>query len=274
MKESTFYFNLGNNNDYQQLFKKQIDFLSCVSNEVKESLSEYSNKKYDIINKDVAIKVDNDDCKNILDIFKHIPSIENDVIVYRGISNITKMEAVKHFPNSFISTSLNQNVAKSFASNDDNVIEIKIPKYSKILPLAILSKFPDELEILLPPKGTYKYNGKVLEYTQDSKYNKKHDKFLNCDIYTSMLTIYISNDIYTKVKNIIPKTGIDIQGKITQYNFNIKGQIFDENNIPFLKELKTLTQEYKDSQVIYKFQTNKNNFIISIIDGKLNKKVS
>lgn len=79
-----------------------------------------------------------------------------DIVVYRGTQNFTSV-----MNNSFISTSLSQEVAEKFMVDDDGkeydccMFTITIPAGTKFVPIINNSYFDDEAEILLPPQSTF-----------------------------------------------------------------------------------------------------------------------
>lgn len=280
--DNILYFNTDSNikikyPKYYNLFKKQIDYLTCVGKNVKSALSKYSYRKYTYYNEQLrANNITDKDINRINRIFKNIPPIEDDIIVYRGITKFDKLAAINNLSKGYVSTSLSKYIADSFAGNNCCLFTIRLPKGSSVLPILSFSKYPTEQEILLPPGGTFTLlNDFNLIYREPDMLKKKNKQFLSsCEIYSSSIDIYVTNDINLFVRPMMNQNGIDIQSKIIHYTCTcMSGLQYKYCNVPYLSILKQLTKLYLDSQAVYTFKTSKNNYTFSIKKGNVTKKI-
>lgn len=145
----------------RNLFQSQIDFLKDIiykKPEIYLSLKAYKSDLFENINNSIRYNdIINDDIKNIINnidyIFKNIPPLEKDIILYRGINDPTYINQ-----NSYISTSLTLNGALNFKYNNCCILKIHIPSGTKIIPLHGIFKDSDfgqldEKEVLLQPNS-------------------------------------------------------------------------------------------------------------------------
>jgi hypothetical protein len=263
--------------EYYQLFKKQIQYLDCIDSKIKIALSKYSHGGYVNINEKLRSgKLDDKDVKRIEHVFKNIPPIEKDVIVYRGINFSTKIDAIDSLSKSYASTSLSKETADSFIKNNCCLFSICIPKGSSVLPMMPFSRYPQEKEILLPTGGTYTPLKDLELVYHESKVFKNKAKVVlkDCELYTSPISIYVTNDIKSLVEPIMYKKGTDMQSKITHYIYSHTiGKQYKQCNVPYLGVLKQMTSLHKHSQAIFTFKTTKYNYTISVKDGKIKKQL-
>jgi hypothetical protein len=261
--------------EYYQLFKKQIQYLDCVDVNIKIALSKYSHGEFVTINQKLrSNKNDDKDIKRINYVFKNIPPIEKDIIVYRGINFATKFEAIDSLSKSYASTSLSKNIAESFIKNNCCLISICIPKGSSILPMMSFSRYPQEKEILLPTGGTFTPIKDLELVYHESKIFKNKSKVVlkDCELYVSPISIYVTNDVKSFVEPIMHKKGIDMQGKLTHYIYShVIGKQYKQCNVPYLGILKQITNLHEHSQAVFTFKTNKCSYTISVKDGKIKK---
>lgn len=131
-------------------------YVNSLNSKLKESLKYYTSDNFSEFNKKIRSNImqspgSSEHYYNILDIFEGGPTVNDNITVYRGMK-----KKFKELENSgFISTSLSKDVAKSFANSHGcclYVISLTPGNYT-ILPLASVSQFPQEDEILLPPGG-------------------------------------------------------------------------------------------------------------------------
>lgn len=263
--------------EYYQLFKKQIQYLDCIDANIKIALSKYSHGEFAIINQKLRSgKIDDKDIKRIDYVFKHIPPIEKDIIVYRGVNFSTKFDAIDSLSKSYASTSLSKKIADSFVKNNCCVVSICIPKGSSVLPMMSFSRYPQEKEILLPTGGVYTPLKDLELVYHESKVFKNKTKIVlkDCELHTSPISIYVTNDIKSLVEPIMHKKGTDMQGKITHYIYcHTIGKQYKQCNVPYLGVLKQLTKLHKNSQAIFTFKTTKFNYTLSVKDGKIKKTI-
>ena len=88
--------------------------------------------------------------------FVNVPALESDIVVYRGIrAELAPYVHNPAFEKQYWSTSLSKNISKQFKGKSCCMLTIKVPKGSHVLPVAGVSKYPIEQEVLLPRNGHY-----------------------------------------------------------------------------------------------------------------------
>lgn len=123
------------------------------------SVKKYTGESYapinnGLLNKSMLTKA----CQEILDdldsIFKDVPSVEEEFVVYRGVTTKHDFGVLS----GFISTSYDYDTAITFADDKKQccVFIITVPVGAKVLPVEELSVNPTEGEILLPRSGYFK----------------------------------------------------------------------------------------------------------------------
>lgn len=171
-------------------FNKQIQYIYTLSNKYIQALQTYSNSSFAIINKvlrsshePTILDVDKyDEFVNIInlidEVFEGIPPLDEDVILWRGVTMKEKL------PDNFIdcaymSTTIDKNVALKFSQYQVHtccLFEVAVPKGTKVIPLYSIATYEEEWEVLLPRNGVYKIvksdftprkNSMVIKYKQN-----------------------------------------------------------------------------------------------------------
>lgn len=132
------------------IFAEQIDFMSGLPYKYQQQLELYSSPYYQTFRQNLInqqpTKKDLELIQSINYIFETIPPITFDIYVFKGIPEHKAFD-LQIIP--YVSTSLEQHVAKDFLENDCCLYEILIPKGTKCIPLFPYSQFPYEFEIVL-----------------------------------------------------------------------------------------------------------------------------
>lgn len=130
----------------------------------KKSVKEYTGEAYESINKSLLygtkLSAKDQIIVNDLDeIFKRVPPLEDDILVYRGVTVKHKFGVLA----GFISTSYNFATAITFADKQKQccIFIIRVPAGAKVLPVEDLSVTSNEGEILLPRSGYFEAKGTV-----------------------------------------------------------------------------------------------------------------
>ncbi len=133
----------------KEIYRNALQYLSYIETMYNKEFK-YNNIQYDLYSQNKNLR----DNKYIHDevfkkyklidkIFKNLPKLEHNIILYRGISELSKEQFYNYDVsqildiNYYISASLDKTVAKNFAcyGNYRALFEIEIPEGSKILPL-------------------------------------------------------------------------------------------------------------------------------------------
>ena len=146
--------------------KAQIRFVNSIQGRKLTSVRKYTDEAYIPIN---AALLSNEAptkaCQTIIEdldaLFKSVPAIEDEIIVYRGVTR-------KHdfgILTGFVSTTYNYDTAISFADDKTQccIFIITIPIGTKVLPVEDISMNPTEGEILLPRSGNFIARGNVFK---------------------------------------------------------------------------------------------------------------
>lgn len=120
-------------------------------------------------------------------IFKQIPKLENDIIVYR---NIHLKDKLKH--GAYISTTISKYIAENIDTtglSDENevILKIRIPKGHSVIPMYVFSKYLFENEVLL--NKTEILNCNIL--------NKKYYK---CNVFGTRKSLKKKNKLRKSLK--------------------------------------------------------------------------
>lgn len=230
--------------DYKK-FYKTLDI------ELIESLKWYTKTGYKLLNKNTreGKKLSSDQQQhfnNIREIFNEIPTVSTSITVYRGLKLI-KPDDFKIFDKGFVSTSIDENVAKNFSdSGGCCILVITILPGSPVLYLQSISDVPDEEEILLDSEvglftllktekkeRTYiyvSYSGRDIKKATDSNIQKNLKKISDTEII-KLLTKYLKDDqkdedfridinnsseLYNFLSNIAKNFGIEVTPIIQQ----------------------------------------------------------
>lgn len=152
-------------------FNTQIKFLNSLTHTEKELIKRYTGYLYKEVRESFMKNEYNKEVSHIIEtldnIFERIPPVKHSFIVYRGIKDKLTKDI-----QSYVSTSLDKNVALEFMGEECCFLEITVSAGSKILPLFVNSRYASEQEILLSRFGkfeiTYENFGKYfLTYLPD-----------------------------------------------------------------------------------------------------------
>jgi hypothetical protein len=193
------------------IFTSLVEYTNCYYKNINTYLRKNTNLHLHTLNNNFLKAA----IRNIDYIFSRIPPTTNKLKVYRGISyDINKdIELIENYQ--FVSTTLSYKIAKSFSTDYvadptiGKIIEIYIPKNSKIIPLYSLfykhqQGLWDEFEILLDRRGSLKkintppsypniysvYEYVPPDYSIDIKYNANNmiDSFKH--IYSKFIELF------------------------------------------------------------------------------------
>ena len=298
-------------NEYKTKFAKQIAYINSLSYETKVALKRYTYQWDWKVNQVLMQPTDNptsvvhpqygynpeqkalpekmeygyehvpynkisDIYKKIDNAFRNVPPIENDIILYRGVNdkgNTSGMYTLKEdFTKQYWSTSLIKSVSVGFKGGAKCCIfTIKIPKGTHVLPLATLSKYPRENEVLLSRNGDYVIT------KQDGKGNIDMVFYENKDLYkkqvpTPLYKEYITN---LRINMIGPKYVKDIVGNYmgkpsaeTNWNYSTWAHVqYSIPKLPYLITNKKLTAEYPGVEFTYYITTNLGKHELLVKDG-------
>lgn len=144
---------------------EQYNYINNLSDDIKDSIIEYTTNKYIRINKYL-----DDNClpynkelsliiNNIDTAFQDAPLLKEDIILYRGLNlpdiydkkrnNNMKLAGYKGIYKGFISTSLLIYNTEMFQNKICCVLKINVPKNTKCLFIEYISNIPSEQEVLL-----------------------------------------------------------------------------------------------------------------------------
>jgi len=163
-------------NKYGQVFKKQLHYVANLSKPELTALIYYTGSGYSPMNNCLRFKK-NEICSqgvknyiNIIDeIFANAPPLEKDIVLYRNYGGFKIKKHKKHIEKAYSSTTAKN---YTFHLNQGNLIEVHVPKGTKVIPLISCSKYESEIEVLLPRNLEYKrvanniYSAKTLPITK------------------------------------------------------------------------------------------------------------
>lgn len=128
----------------------------------RKSVKDYTGEAYESINKSLLYGTKLSDKNRIIindldEIFRNIPPLEDDILVYRGVTVKHKFGVLS----GFISTSYDISKAVTFADKQKQccIFIIRVPAGAKVIPLEDVSITSNEGEILLPRSGYFKARG-------------------------------------------------------------------------------------------------------------------
>lgn len=149
----------------QNIIIEQYNYINNLSEQIKDSIIEYTTNKYTEINKYLdnnQLPFDknlNDIISNIDIAFKNAPPLKEDIILFRGLNlpEIIDKRRNKNMPlmgykgtyKGFLSTSLQKFNTEMFKSKTCCTFEINIPKNTKCLFIELISNVPTEQEVLI-----------------------------------------------------------------------------------------------------------------------------
>lgn len=178
---------------YINIFKKQIQYLHKLDDKYINALKVYTGSGYLEINKILresnTITKNNYDEKmipiiNLIDyIFRNIPPIEENIILWRGVKLHEKI-ITNFVEKGYVSTTLDKSIAYRFSGQQKYkccLFEIFVPKGTRIIPVYTCSEISNEIEAILPRDGIYtitksdftpKKNTIMISYKQNIPKNK------------------------------------------------------------------------------------------------------
>lgn len=153
---------------------EQLDYVSALSDNIKNSLIDYTGSDYERLNKRLRMGLDLTEeqahiLRNIDNAFKGVPLLKKAITVYRGLSEDLIPKIL-----TFLSTSYDKERASKFSSLKCCLLIINVPSGTKILPLEKISENPQEKEILLPRKGEFN----ITNITYENERKTYHISFI------------------------------------------------------------------------------------------------
>jgi hypothetical protein len=160
---------------YNDVYKEQIDFIRRLDNATKKIIKLYTRSG---MSKDMNEKLCMDKYKNVSDlptetkqvydalmsVYDRVPPLQRPTTVWRGIGGDKKKKKKareqgdfneQRLVCQFISTSISKSFANMFTSGSCCLLKITLPAGSKVIPMDEVSHYGGEMEILLPPNGTW-----------------------------------------------------------------------------------------------------------------------
>lgn len=154
------------------MFIPQLDFMETIKDSHKYAIKYYTGGQFDLMNEKMRLgkefeeESDKVNAKLLLELFDKVPILEHAVTTYRGSGYIDDYEKNQFTVDSFISTTLSLEMANNFTVDDCCILVISIPAGFKALPLWTESANPEEEELLLPPRTTFR---KIKEVSKKQK---------------------------------------------------------------------------------------------------------
>lgn len=155
--------------EYKRVFSEQIGYLNSLSEESLFALEDYvADSRYNEFLTGKFRVASSDDFMSAVslvsrldEIFEKCPPLKTSITVYRGVwydDAGAYKPSYKHlcvFDKGFVSTSFNMKTARGFVPGKDGccVLQLTIPKGTRVLPLATHGSIPAEQEVLLPRSG-------------------------------------------------------------------------------------------------------------------------
>ena len=143
-------------------FKRQIEYMHTLNQKNIDALKYYTDDGYEPINNYLRYGGDKYSHKihnsiELIDgIFKSVPPLTENVIVYRGIKSSFMIDA-SFIEKSFVSTTVDTSIASEYANQKCCFFKIYIPKGTRVIPLVSCSENASELEVLLPRNSHFKF---------------------------------------------------------------------------------------------------------------------
>ena len=139
------------------ILEPQIKYVDGLSSHIKDAIFDYTYTEFVELNERLRNNsVLNSRQLEIIDLidtaFDNVPVTQTPIMLYRGV-RINFRERLLSDINSYVSTSYDLNVAKSFTGKQCCLLKIIIPPGSSILPIEGISRSPNEREVLLPRYG-------------------------------------------------------------------------------------------------------------------------
>ena len=166
------------------MLTKMESYITGLPDYIKDSLEWYTGGNFDTLNeklrKDSPLsELQQYHFDNIKEAFRNCPELSDHLVVYKGKSSRTV-----YSDKAFVSTSLKYEQSLKFSGKTCCVLEILVSPGSKVLPLYLISRYPEEQEILLDKEGS-------LTVTQTV--NQGNMIVIKC-VYTSNLSIKVEDE--------------------------------------------------------------------------------
>lgn len=171
---------------YVQAFYKQLKYLETLPPTYIKALQVYTGSNYAAVNNvlrssEEATLVHKmsvlDTIRTIDEIFRGIPPLQHDVVLWRGIR--MKPKVLENFTEpGYISASFDQHVVYEFMDKEYRccVFQIMVPKGTHVIPMYTCSTAFFEQEVLLPRGGRIKFEASdntVMHYKEHSSPTKE-----------------------------------------------------------------------------------------------------
>lgn len=166
---------------YVQTFYKQLKYLETLDPKYIKALQVYTGSSYaavnDVLRSDGEASLVRkmsvlDNIRMMDEIFRGMPPLQHDIVLWRGIR--MKPKVLENFTEpGYISASFDQNEAYEFVDKEYRccVFQIKVPKGTHVIPLYTCSTAFFEQEVLLPRGGRItfaKSDNTVMHYKEHS----------------------------------------------------------------------------------------------------------
>jgi hypothetical protein len=230
--------------------KKQTDFIeNKITEQERGALRDYIGYNYQEINNllrsgsgeisDTIALIDN--------VFNRVPPIEDPILVYRGIKQGLFVDD-KMTDKAIVSTSLDKNVAFSFSSGECCILNITLPKGSKVLPLFDKKTGSAENEILLKRDSKFITLRNYKLPFSNAPYNKIHYDVVYVspldgkiedirDMSLDRATELLMKDVLMRLANSIPEDEKEFLDTRDDY-YKILSIAFDHFKFPIdIKEI-------------------------------------
>lgn len=317
------------NSSYKKFFKNQIEYVNSLNAKAKEAILKYT-FQYDwkinqLLMKDpekiTSLKHPNlpqyfkEDLleygyefvppKDVTDVqryidnaFKNVEPISKKIVVYRGLKVSLKGANMKEYihdtmyEKSYTSTSYSKSIANRFkAGYYCCLLHITIPAGSHVLPVATISQFPHEMEVLLPRNGkfivTAQDKGVVhMTFEEDkSLYQGEKQKIKTYKEYIKHCILVIKNPskefsdyLYTKFTKLTWTKAKDSEylKNLSEVAYNISHYMisypYDIKTIPYLNEFKSISKNFYPTTFEFIITTNLGKHVLSVVNGKITEK--
>lgn len=151
-------------NEIQRILEPQFQFVKSLNPDAEDALIKYTRGSNGLV------------CKSIEKCFVDVPALQEEILVFRCPGGLG-VEILKS-RNTYISVTRNSVIARKFISRcgirqenglwNKNILAIRIPAGSHVIPLENLSKFQSEQEVLLHWDAKFDYDpSPIAEYDDE-----------------------------------------------------------------------------------------------------------
>lgn len=212
---------------------KQYKYISNLPENIQNSLEWYTGGNFDSLNNalrndKILTEKQQEHFNNLNLAFAGVPRLEEQIIVYKGLDS-SRVYSDK----AFISTTTNYKKALEFTENECCILVIVVARGSKILPLKNISRYSDELEILLDRNNTLTVTDQEIKTT-----NQTQMKLLYCT-YNIGIPLTKKQDVKKISKDLDNSEKVT---KITQI-FPIEEIELYDSKQELLKEIKKIYKQ-------------------------------